>query len=166
MSKIIIKNTHNADSRTADENLTKEQLYEATELHREDVARGMKYIAEQLIAAGQKHDWTKIKYFDQYAEDVLSEHTDEEFKSKEWYNLHIHDERHHVTTNAHPDLTLIDCIEHAVDCIMAGKGRFGDISSEFLDIPPEVLYRAYWGTIRELNDIVEVSNAEELNDNG
>lgn len=166
MSKIIIKNTHNADSRTADENLTKEQLYAATELHREDVARGMKYIAEQLIAAGQKHDWTKIKYFDQYAEDVLSEHTDEEFKSKEWYNLHIHDERHHVTTNSHPDLTLIDCIEHAVDCIMAGKGRFGDISSEFLDIPPEVLYRAYWGTIRELNDIVEVSNAEELNDNG
>lgn len=41
MSKIIIKNTKYADSRTADEEITKDKLYEATAEHLKDVERGM-----------------------------------------------------------------------------------------------------------------------------
>ena len=46
-SKIIIKNTQYADSRTAPEDITKEKLYDATEEHIKDVQKGMEFFAEK-----------------------------------------------------------------------------------------------------------------------
>ena len=79
MSKIIIKNTQNADSRTANDELTKETLLESTKIHLDDVKRIMYYMSQTLQEIGEKHDYTKIKYFDEFAENVLTPHTNEEF---------------------------------------------------------------------------------------
>lgn len=161
-SKIIIKNTQYADSRTAPEDITKEKLYDATEEHIKDVQKGMDFFSEKIHEAGLKHDFTKIAYFDEYAEDVLSEHTDEDFKKRPWYQRHIYEERHHVNDNAHSDVDMVDIIEHLVDVVMSGLGRAGFVNSKYTDISPELLYRAYWNSVHKLENIVEVSNAENL----
>lgn len=163
-SKIIIKNTEYADSRTAPEDITKEKLYDATEEHIKDVQKGMDFFAGKLHEAGLKHDFTKISYFDEYAEDVLSEHTDDEFKKRPWYQRHIYAERHHLNADCPLDVTLIDVFEMISDCVMAGKGRFGRVTPEYLNLSdPSILIRAYYNTVKMLDDIVEVSNAEDLN---
>ena len=168
MSKIIIKNTkyadsRTADSRTADKDITKDKLYDATINHINDVRRGMDYFSEQIHKRGLNHDYTKIDCFDDvYAPSVLSGHTDDSFKQGEWYQRHITEERHHVNDNAQIDINLIDIFEHIVDIVMAGKGRAGQITSRYCDMDPILLHRAYYNTIRMLDEIVEVSNAEEL----
>ena len=106
----------------------------------------------------------KYPIFDQYAEDVLSEHTDEDFKKRPWYQKHIYEERHHLNADCPLDVTLIDVFEMIADCVMAGKGRFGRVTPEYLNLSdPSILIRAYFNTVKMLDDIVEVSNAEELN---
>ena len=160
-SKIIIKNTEYADSRTAPEDITKEKLYDATEEHIKDVQKGMDFFAEKIHEAGLKHDFTKIAYFDEYAEDVLSEHTDEDFKKRPWYQRHIYEERHHLNADCPLDVNLFDVLEMISDCVMAGKGRFGRVTPEYLNLSdPSILIRAYYNTVKMLDDIVEVSNAE------
>ncbi len=162
-SKIIIKNTQYADSRTAPEDITKEKLYDATEEHIKDVQKGMDFFSEKIHEAGLKHDFTKIAYFDEYAEDVLSEHTDEDFKKRPWYQRHIYEERHHLNADCPLDVNLFDVLEMISDCVMAGKGRFGRVTPEYLNLSdPSILIRAYYNTVKMLDDIVEVSNAENL----
>lgn len=166
MSKIIIKNTKYADSRTAGEDLTKEKLYDATVEHIKDVERAMDFFSKKIHEIGLKHDFTKISYFDQYAEEVLSEHTDEEFKANPWYQKHIYEERHHLNANCPLDVNLFDVLEMIADCVTAGKGRFGRITPEYLNLnDPSLLNRAYFNTVKLLDDIVEVSNAEEITTN-
>ena len=58
--KMVIKNTQNADSRTANDELTKETLHEATVIHRADVQQLMEIIGEMIIERGADHDFTKI----------------------------------------------------------------------------------------------------------
>lgn len=157
MSKIKIKDTKNADSRTADSNLTKKTLYDATINHIDDVKRGMDYIADEIKKRGREHDFTKIgEYFDEYSTNVLKGEGDESFKQEEWYQKHITLERHHVCDQAGTDVDLIDIIEHLVDVTMAGLGRSGYVSSKYSDINPLLLYRAYWNTIRRLEAQVEI----------
>ena len=157
--KIIIKNTRNADSRTATEDITIEDLKNATIEHINDVNRGMQYFASKIREAGNKHDYTKLDCFEEvYAPSVLSDHRNEDFKQGQWYQRHITEERHHLNSNAHADVNLIDVLEMIADCVMAGNGRAGHISSYYCDVSPELLYRAYWNTIRMLDDIVVVSD--------
>ena len=125
MDKIIINDTHNADSRTADEDFTIEDLKVATESHIKDVRRGMAFFAEKLIEAGKNHDHTKLN------------------------------------DNVPEDVDLIDCLEMLVDTVMAGRGRSGHLTSKYIEIDPKVLYRAYWNSVKKLNDIVQVANSEE-----
>ena len=162
-SKIIIKNTSDADSRTADGNLTKEKLYDATVAHIHDVERGMDYFARQLHERGLKHDYTKLDDFDNYTEIVLARLPQDEFEATDWCQRHYFEERHHVNSNAPTDVDLVDIFEHVCDVTLAGLGRAGHVSSKYSDIDPGLLYRAYWNTIRRLESIVEVSNAEYLN---
>ena len=162
--KIIIKNTQYADSRTAPDDLTKDKLYDDTEEHLKDVQKGMDFFAEKLHEAGLKHDWTKISYFDQYAEDVLSEHTDEDFKKRPWSQKHIYEERHHLNADCPLDVTLIDVFEMIADCVMAGKGRFGRVTPEYLNLSdPSILIRAYFNTVKLLDDVVEIEDINKLN---
>ena len=165
--KIIIKNTEYADSRTAPDDITKEKLYDATVEHIKDVQKAMDYFANLIHDAGLKHDFTKISYFDEYAENVLSGHTDEEFKNRPWYQRHVYEERHHLNADCPLDVNLFDVLEMIADCVMAGKGRFGRVTPEYLNLSdPSILVRAYYNTVKLLDDIVEVSNAENLKERG
>ena len=160
--KIIIKNTAYADSRTAPDDITKEKLYEDTEEHIQDVQKAMDFFAEKIHEAGIKHDYTKIQYFDEYAENVLSEHTDEEFKNWPWYQRHVYEERHHLNADCPLDVNLFDVLEMIADCVMAGRGRFGRVTPEYLNLSdPSILIRAYFNTVKLLDDVVEVSDEEE-----
>lgn len=159
--KITIKNTCNADGRTAT-NMNSETLLESTEEHWGDVQEGMDYIAELIHERGLKHDYTKVgEYFHLFNDTVMRGLSNEEFKQSEWYQNHIHTERHHLNANAPADVNLIDVIEMLVDCIMAGKGRSGYISSYYCKIQdPTLLERAYWNTIKLLDDVVEVKESD------
>lgn len=160
MDKIIIKDTHNADSRTGS-NITRDSLYHDTIEHIKDVQMGMCFFADMMIDAGQKHDWTKLDNFDEeYCPLVLSGKTNEEFMASDWHERHIFTERHHVGHDAKVDVNLIDILEHIADVVMAGNGRSGHISSKYCDIDSSLLYRAYWNTIRMLDDVVEVREDE------
>jgi len=161
--KIIIKNTQYADSRTAPDDLTKDKLYEATELHINDVSRVMDYFGKRLHEIGLKHDWTKMgANFNEYAEVVLAGLNEEEFEQTEWCQNHYFLERHHVNDQSFPDITLLDILEHIADVVCAGKGRAGHVSSRYCDINPLLLYRAYWGTIRLLDELIEVEDNNKL----
>ena len=158
MTKIIIKNTRNADSRTADDKLSKESLLESTEIHQNDVKRIMDYMADLIIRKGNKHDYTKTKYFDEFSENVLNPHTDDEFKQADWYQMHVSEERHHLNANCPVDVDLFDVLEMIADCIVAGKGRAGKVTPPYLKLKdPFILERAYWNTVKMLDDVVEVA---------
>lgn len=159
MDKIIIKNTCNADSRTAKPGFTMDDVKVATEEHIKDVQKGMKFFADKLIEAGKRHDWTKMDNFEkEYGPLVCSKVVDEEFKANPWWSRHVFEERHHVNIDFKPDVNLIDIFEHLVDDTVSGRGRSGHLTSEWMDIDPKLLYLAYWNTIRMLNDVVQVSN--------
>ena len=155
--KIVIENTQNADSRTANEKLSKETLEKATIIHREEVSKLMNWLSDKIIDRGIRHDYTKSIYFDEFADEVLKPHTDDEFKNAHWYQNHIFEERHHLNANCPLDVNLIDVIEMICDCIAAGKGRSGRTTPAFLKLKdPTLLERAYWNTVKMLDDITEV----------
>lgn len=157
MGKLIIKNTQNADSRTANEKLSKETLHESTSIHRIEVSQLMGLLADKIIYRGVHHDYTKSKYFDEFADEVLKPHTDNQFKNASWYQKHIFEERHHLNANCPIDVNLIDVLEMICDCVAAGKGRSGKITPAYLKLKdPLILERAYWNTVKMLDDITEV----------
>lgn len=162
VNKIIIKNTQNADSRTADDKLSKETLCSATLMHRGDVNQIMDVVAEMIIDRGADHDYTKSKYFDEFAAEVLKPHTDNEFKNSHWYQNHIFEERHHLNANCPVDVNLIDVIEMICDCIAAGNGRSGRTTPAFMKLKdPTLLERAYWNTVKLLDDLIEVDTTKK-----
>lgn len=159
MKQIIIKDTKNADSRTSDGELTMETLREATETHISEVGMCMDAIADEIHEAGARHDWTKLdKFEEEFAPSVLSGRSDDDFRQGDWYQRHIFTERHHIGADAKADVNLIDVIEHICDVVAAGKGRAGHISSMYCDIDEKLLYRAYWNTIRLLDDNTVLEN--------
>lgn len=162
---IVIRRTRNADSRTADENMNRDTLLDDTTEHIRNVKDGMNYLSLLLRVAGSNHDFTKMKYFDEFARNVLAGHTDEEFINADWYQKHIFEERHHLNANCPPDVNLIDVLEMIVDCVMAGKGRSGHITPSYLILQdPSILERAYWNTIRLLDENVYVDEDGEILD--
>ena len=154
---IKIKRTRNADSRTADENLNHESLKIATVEHIHNVADGMQFLATKITDRGYVHDYTKQKYFDEFADNVLARYTGEEFITREWYQKHISEERHHLNSNCPLDVNLIDVLEMIVDCVMAGKGRSGYVNPQVLKLKdPALLERAYWNTVILVDENVEI----------
>lgn len=135
---------------------TKEQLYLETEQHRMDVFRLMTMIGLELIEAGHQHDWSKIEYFDKFAEDTLERQDTPDFKSRPWYKIHTKEERHHLTAETPKDVDLIDVLEFICDCIVAGKSRTGRVEKKYLEIPGETLKKAFWNTVNKVIDEVDV----------
>jgi len=159
MKKIMLKNTQNADSRTADENLTLETLREATEQHIKEVNQCMDMIGDMIKEAGKNHDWTKLDNFEkEYGPLVLSGIPNEEFIASDWHNRHIFTERHHITWDPKVDMNLIDVIEHICDVVCAGKGRSGRVTSKNCEMDPKQLYRAYWNTVKLVDDNTALEN--------
>jgi hypothetical protein len=67
MKKIRIKPSPTADSRYCDfSKVSKQTLLHSSQQHISDVRDGMGWFIEQLIDRAKKHDFTKIKYIDDF----------------------------------------------------------------------------------------------------
>ena len=133
----------------------KDELYIETEQHRNDVFRLMSFIALELIETGNKHDWSKIEYFDQFAQDTLERKDTPDFKSRPWYKVHTTEERHHLNANLPKDVDFIDVIEFICDCICSGYARDGEINPTLINLDDETLRLAFNNTIKKLDAEVE-----------
>lgn len=71
---IVIKPSPSADTRSADHVVAEDELRRSTEMHIDDVRRGMEWLADAMRERGVRHDWTKLRYFPsfyRYRQDVL-----------------------------------------------------------------------------------------------
>jgi hypothetical protein len=152
MSKIIIKKSQNADTRTCDwSKVSKEELLMESGQHIHDVQRGLDYLSYLLMKAGINHDYTKIENIDEFYRDFQTG-----FKKQDWWEKHQKEERHHFNTKKHiqEDVNLIDVLEQIVDGVMAGMARSGKYRHE--PISDELLQKAYKNTAKLLLDNIEV----------
>ena len=152
---IEITREPNADSRTADPRFNKDDLKKATESHIKDVNEGMKFFADMIIAAGKKHDNTKLSNFNDFFASLKSGNV----KESDWYHKHITEERHHLISNVPKDVTLVDVFEHMVDCVVAGLSRSGIVYD--VELPVEVLKVAHQNTINLLKENIRVVKPEK-----
>lgn len=156
-TKIVIRKTPNGDSRTKMDNATREMVHDDIMEHIKDVQKGMNWLAKKIALAGFNHDKTKVIYEDEYIDLIMDDIMDDEFLASEWWSRHIHEERHHLNNNAPVDVNLIDVMEMITDYVMSGKGRKGCINSNDLKLmDPLLLERAYWNTVKLLDDQVVV----------
>jgi hypothetical protein len=153
--KITLKHNGCGDTRNAPKDTTFEQFHEANISHILDVRAVMLYLARQLAQQGASHDWTKLKYEEEFwknFQDSLLNGAD--FVNAEWYQRHIHTEKHHPTSYCHEDINLLDIIEMVVDCVCAGKARSGKVRP--MEINDEILKKAFENTVKLIDDITEV----------
>ncbi len=152
--KIIIRKSNMADSRTCDfSQVSKETLLNATQQHISDVRQGMGWFIEQLIDRAKKHDFTKIKYLDDFYSNFRTN-----FQKTDWYELHKGMERHHigVPEGQREDIDLIDVIEFIVDTVVAGVARKGQYYHQSLS--PELLDKAFKNTVQKFLDVIELQS--------
>lgn len=155
--KILLQDTSKGDSRTSGGQPTLCEVEEATNIHQYEVKRVMEYVAEEIKKRGEIHDWTKSENFnEEYGYLVTNDISDEEFLASDWWWKHITLERHHCKEYAHLDINLIDIIEMICDRVTAEKGRTGNVNMNYLDLNPLVLVRAYYNTIKLLDDKTEL----------
>jgi len=155
-NKIVIRPTPNADSRTSNQFLTEETCREDTLEHVQDVQKAMNFFSAKIARAGLMHDNTKVVDMDEYIGLVLNDVKDDEFLKSDWWVKHITKERHHLNANCPVDVNLIDVLEMIADMVMQ-KGRKGYFTSDELKIiDPTLLERAYWNTVKLLDDNVLV----------
>ena len=150
MRKIKIKKTNNPDYGYTNP----EELYSETTQHQQDVCRVMYELAKIIMKRGEIHDWTKKKYFQDFANDTLERLDTPDFKSREWYKTHTTLERHHINANVPDDVNLIDILECICDCICAGKSRSGEVNPSFLVLKEGILEKAYWNTVNKISNNV------------
>ena len=152
---IKISKSPSADSRSAKTPPTVDQLNTSTKMHIEDVSKGLNFISQEIEKRGSLHDYTKIENMQQFCDALNSGH----IKDTDWYKKHITEERHHLKSHVPEDVTLIDVIEHVVDCTMAGLARSGEVYD--IDISPDVLVLAVQNTSKLLKDNTQVVDNEK-----
>lgn len=150
---IKIQPSPSADSRTASGNVTKEDLLKSSEMHIDDVRKGLHFFAEMLEEAGRNHDHTKIEYIDEFYNDFKTK-KDAEFKAGKWFSQRHLTERHHLNDRCPDDVTLIDVLERIADISMAGMARSGKVFDDQLS--PEILEKAYQNTLKLMIDQIKV----------
>ena len=151
-----VKMSPNADSRTATEKVSLNVLLLNSQQHIEDVKRAMSWMAEFIKNQSEHHDWTKIRYIEEFHHDVKQSQDGFQgnFKREHWYkDLHLQ-ERHHLNDRIPDDINLFDVLERVADCVMAGMARSGSVYQE--TISPEMLVKAYYNTVELLKKQVEV----------
>ena len=153
---IKIKKRPTADSRTAIGEPSKVDLLESSMMHIDDVKKGCSFFAIMLLAAGNDHDWTKIKYIDEFYKDYSQKLQGEAFKKAPWFQKHL-EERHHLNDRCPDDVNLVDVIERVIDITMAGMARSGYVYDDELDA--KILQRAYKNTIQLLQKHIEVGES-------
>lgn len=152
MSKILIEKTPNADTRSM-EKIDYDLIYEDTKKHINAVKNVMEELANVIKLKGIQHDWTKLVYFDMFFNDLSTKKTGAEFKSLEWWKLHLK-ERHHINDKCYSDVNLIDVLEMVVDCVCAGKARTGNVYP--IELSNDILQKALTNTTQMLMEMIEV----------
>jgi len=145
----------NADSRSVNGKIPLIKLQLATAYHIDDVSEGLEYFADLLKAAGKNHDHTKSENMEEFHRALESGR----IKNSRWYKMHITEERHHLIAKVPDDVTLIDVLEHLVDCVMAGTARSGEIFD--IDLPNGLLKRAHKNTVELLKKQIKVEEAKK-----
>lgn len=141
---IKIKPSSVADTRTCDwSKVTKDQLLQASGQHIGDVIKGINFFIAKLRAAALEHDFDKItdKGLDGFYNDFQTG-----FEQQNWYDNHKQVNRHHLQCpeGIRDDVNLIDVLEYLTDCIMAGLGRSGKVTT--IEIDSDCLMRAFNNT--------------------
>ena len=155
---ITIQKSKTADSRTCDySKVSKEQLYDSSVQHINDVKKAMVLFKDMLDSAAEKHDFDKLTGIDQFHEDFRTG-----FKQTIWWDNHRVVNRHHLLEDdgVPTDVNLVDVMEMIVDCVMAGMGRSGEVYP--LDIKPEVLMKAFENTVDLLKGQVIVEENTDI----
>ena len=152
-----IRRSKSADTRSAEHEVTKGELLYSSEQHIGDVRQAMRYFAERLLRAADKHDCTKIDGIDQFHKDFRQvQQQGGNFKELPWYRRHVAEERHHLTDRVPDDVNLLDVLEWVADITMAGMARHGAVLPDSLS--PEVLLMAYQNTITQLKNEIKVED--------
>ena len=149
---IQIRKSATADTRTCDyANVSKETLLQSSMQHIGDVQLGIAFLADKLLAQAQVHDADKLSDIDGFHRDFLTG-----FEVTEWWDRHRKLNRHHLLNEdgVPDDVNLIDVLDMIADCVMAGMARSGSVYA--LNIPTEVLTRAFENTVELLKANVEV----------
>lgn len=149
---IKIKKTKYADTRSCDyTNVTDFKVKKDALQHIEDVKQGLDFFKGMLDEASKKHDFDKIKYFDEFYSNFKTG-----FKEHTWLDNHYKLNRHHLNRpeGIPEDVNLIDVIEMITDCIMAGKARAGEVYN--INLNEDVLEKAFKNTITLLDTLVVV----------
>lgn len=156
---IIIKKSPNADSRTAKEGFSIEELEASTINHISDVEKALLRFELMLSAAGQLHDFTKRAYLEEFYDALVTKEPGEDVKDSKWYQMHVHRERHHLLSNAPDDVNLVDVLEYIADGVMAGLARSGEVYD--MTLPDEMLQKAFTNTVELLKRQVTVQGEVE-----
>lgn len=154
MSKITIHPSATADTRTCDfANVSHRTLLNSSAQHIADVRRGLAFFGAMLAEAATRHDEDKITDIDGFHRDFVAGNV----QHGEWLAKHYRINRHHLLTpsGVPADVNLIDVLDMIADCVMAGMARSGSVYP--LDIPRDVLWRAFENTVELLKANVEVA---------
>lgn len=152
---IEIQPSATADTRTCDfANTTKETLLASSQQHIGDVRQALSFFARIIGKAAVAHDTDKITDIDGFHADFLTG-----FKQTGWWDRHRKLNRHHLTQEdgIPADVNLIDVLDFIADCVMAGMARSGSVYP--LNLPPELLERAFQNTVEMLKAEVRVTQA-------
>jgi hypothetical protein len=158
MDKILIYKSENADTRSSNGDVTRDELLNSTLSHIVDVQHVGYWLAEKLKEQVLEHDHTKVDYIDDFYADFTSGKQNAEFKSLPWWQKHK-TERHHLNDSVPEDVNLIDVLEMVIDCTVAGLARSGEVYG--IEISKDVLDKAIENT---KNMIIE--NTEVIDNNG
>lgn len=149
---ITVKPSPTADTRTCDfANVTKETLLASSEQHIRDVHKALEFFRDQIINAMLMHDPDKLTDIDGFHADFVTG-----FAQTGWWDRQLN--RHHLTMadGIPEDVNLIDVLDFIADCVMAGMARSGSVYP--LNLPPELLERAFQNTVELLKREVAVES--------
>ena len=153
---VIIRRSPIADSRTCDyKQVTKEQLYHASEWHIIDIQNVMGLVMRMLDTAADVHDMDKLEDIEGFHSDFLTD-----FKERGWLRRHYASNRHHLSEpeGVPEDVDLLDVLEHVVDCVVAGLARKGEVYP--IDLPDELLQKAVANTVMMLQQHIAVGGRD------
>ena len=156
---IEIRRGASADTRSANHVVSRKELEESTESHISDGAKAMRWFADRIEEAGDRHDWTKLEcmdeFYDQFHNEQITHNGDWLDNQNGWYqSIHLKKERHHLSHSAPDDVDLVDVLEQIADCVMAGMARSGEYRNGKL--PVDLLEKAYANTVNRILGVVKV----------
>jgi hypothetical protein len=154
---IKIQQSQTADTRTCDfANVSRDTLFASSKQHISDVRRALDYFMAKVCEAGQNHDPDKLTDIDGFHADFVTG-----FKQTGWWDRHRQLNRHHLNMDdgIPADVNLIDVLDFIADCVMAGMARSGSVYP--LNLPPELLDRAFQNTVELLKGQVVVEGSDD-----